>query len=288
MANQLNKDGVNIGISWCDATANLWWGCTKVHEGCDNCYAETFSKRFNNNLWGNENPRKEIVGVWKELNRLQSLANKNNKNIRVFVGSMMDVFEKPMSMIDAKIPEYTTGVLRARLFDQISDGWYPNLIFLFLTKRPSNINKYIPETWKLNPPKNVWFGTSVVNQDTANKLIPQLLQVKGNKFLSIEPQLGEITLRWAKWHDYNDPNNAKIEVINGKECLVRSQYDGVSGINWIIQGGESGNNKRPFNIKWAELMKEQCKEANIAYFFKQIDKIQPIPEHLKIQEFPNF
>ena len=48
------------------------------------------------------------------------------------------------SDIDANIPEYTTGVLRDRLFDQISNGWYPNLTFLLLTKRPSNINKYIP------------------------------------------------------------------------------------------------------------------------------------------------
>ena len=56
----------------------------------------------------------------------------------------MDIFEKPMPIIDANIPEYTTGVLRDRLFDQISNGWYPNLTFLLLTKRPSNINKYIP------------------------------------------------------------------------------------------------------------------------------------------------
>lgn len=46
MANQYNKEGVNTGIEWCDVTINLWWGCTKVHEGCDNCYAETLSKRL--------------------------------------------------------------------------------------------------------------------------------------------------------------------------------------------------------------------------------------------------
>ena len=57
-------------------------------------------------------------------------------------------------------------------------------------------------------------------------------------------------------------------------------------IDWIIQGGESGPNKRPFDILWAYSMKEQCEKQEIPYFFKQIDKIQEIPNTLKIRNFP--
>jgi len=280
----------NSKIEWTTHTANLWYGCTKVHEGCDHCYAETISHRWKRDLWGNEKPRMEIKSVWKDLDKYQKLAAASGEMHRVFVGSMMDIFEKPMPLIDSKgnpnEDDIHTGVLRTQLFAYISMGKYPNLTFLFLTKRPSNINKYIPEQWKMIPPSNVMFGTSPVNQETAGKLIPQLLEVKGKRFLSIEPQLGEISLRWASWFNYKDPSTATPGVLNGENVFIRSQYDGVKGIDWIIQGGESGHHKRPFNLEWARLMRDQCKEAGIPYFFKQIDKVQPIPEDLMIREFP--
>jgi protein gp37 len=56
----------------------------------------------------------------------------------------------------------------------------------------------------------------------------------------------------------------------------------------VIQGGESGINKRPFELQWAYDMKRMCKESNVPYFFKQIDKVKPIPEDLQVREFPNF
>lgn len=247
-------------IEWCHHTINLWWGCTKVHEGCDNCYAEKLSKRWGNNVWGNDNPRKEIRSAWNDLNKYQKIAQQKNEIHRVFVGSMMDIFEKPMPLIDANIPEYTTGVLRNRLFEFIELGYYPNLMFLFLTKRPSNINKYIPLSWKTNPPTNIMFGTSPVNQKTFNDLTGQLLKVKGKKFLSIEPQLDYINIETLGF--------------------------GGGGIDWIIQGGESGPHKRQFNLEWAWSLQVYCKRLSIPYFFKQIDKIQQIPESLLVREFP--
>lgn len=274
-------------IEWTHHTVNLWWGCTKVHEGCDNCYAEALSHRFGDDVWGNDKSRKEIKSAFKDLDKYQKLAKSKNEVYRVFVGSMMDIFEKPMPLINSKgelNENANTGNIRFQLFYQIDRGDYPNLLFLFLTKRPSNINKYIFNSWKENPPQNVMFGTSPVNQETANTLIPQLLKVKGKRFLSIEPQLGEISFRWASWHDYKTNFETKEE--DGDLIQVRSQYDGIKGIDWVIQGGESGHHKRPFNLDWAYKLKEQCHEAKIPYFFKQIDKIQPIPEDLKDRQFP--
>jgi protein gp37 len=276
-------------IEWCDHTANLWHGCTKVNAGCDNCYAERLSKRWGKDVWGNDKPRLEIKSVWKDLERFQSKAAELNEKHRVFVGSMMDIFEKPMPMIDSKgaqrmvmafgepVRPMFTDQYRDALFHFISQGKYPNLIFLFLTKRPSNINKYIPEAWKTNPPQNVMFGTSVVDQETADKLIPQLLEVKGRKFLSIEPQLDLILFEWSKWVNWPNVNILK----EGVTC-----YDGLLGIEWIIQGGESGPHKRPFNLNWCRYIFDACRAMNIAYFFKQIDKVTPIPDDLIWREFP--
>ena len=247
-------------IEWTHHTANLWWGCTKVHEGCDNCYAETLSKRWGNDVWGMNKPRKAIMGVWNDLKKYQTIAAKANEMQRVFVGSMMDIFEKSMPM-EFKGEEcfYETGNYREQFFENIDKGMYPNLMFLLLTKRPSNINKYIPEYWKANPPKNVMFGTSPVNQQTADKLITQLLEVNGKRFLSVEPQLDSINIQGF--------------LFNG-------------GIDWVIQGGESGHHKRPFNLDWAYYLKQQCQATNTPYFFKQIDKVKEIPSDLLIREFP--
>lgn len=248
-------------IEWTHHSGNLWHGCTKVHEGCDNCYAETLAKRWGNDIWGNDKPRKEINSFFNELDKFQKTAKEANEMQRVFVGSMMDIFEKPMPLIDSKgnTRHYDTGKIRELFFMNIDFGKYPNLIFLLLTKRPSNINKYIPESWKQTPPENVMFGTSPVNQETANKLIGQLLEVKGKRFLSIEPQLDSINIQGF--------------LFNG-------------GIDWVIQGGESGHHKRPFNLDWAYYMKQQCEATNTPYFFKQIDKIKEIPSDLMIREFP--
>lgn len=252
-------------IEWTDHTVNLWHGCTKVHAGCDNCYAERLSHRWGEDIWGNDKPRKEVGSSWRHLDAMQNAAKKAGVKHRVFVGSMMDIFEKPMPYIDSSSKEintrFDTSAMRHRLFFEITTGKYPDLIFLFLTKRPSNINKYIPDRWKTDPPKNVWFGTSPVDQETADRLVPQLLQVRGNKFLSVEPQLGPVVM---------DPH----------WMIGSSGYQGH--IDWVIQGGESGPGRRPFDIKWAEMLRQQCQQFQTAYFFKQIDKVIPVP-----QEFIN-
>ena len=197
----------NSGIEWTDHTVNLWWGCTKVHRGCDNCYAETLSNRFGNDIWGNDKPRKRIKSAFRDLAKYQKEAAEKGTYYKVFVGSMMDIFEKPMPLMNP-IPDYnTTSDLRIRFFTDFEFNEYPNLTFLLLTKRPGNINRYLTSYMRENPPKNVWFGTSPVDQKTFETLVPQLQKVKGNKFLSIEPQLDDIDLN-------------RID---------------LSGIGWIIQ-----------------------------------------------------
>lgn len=107
----------------------------------------------------------------------------------------MDVFKKPKSLVNHKgepINEgeaefWSKGQLRDKFFNEVVLN-SPNLMFLLLTKRPSNINKYILDSLKENLPAYLMFGTSPVSQKTANDLIPQLEKVKGSRFVSIEPQ----------------------------------------------------------------------------------------------------
>jgi hypothetical protein len=209
-----------------------------------------------NDVWGNDKPRKLVKKVWADLARFQKMAAVAGEVHRVFVGSMMDIFEKSMPLIDGKGNEIIgkleddypgalyTGDLRQQLFNNITVGLYPNLMFLLLTKRPSNINKHIPESWNDNPPENVMFGISLSCEKNVKDLFPHFIKVKGRKFLSVEPQIESI--------DLAEPND-------------KYGYP-IHHIDWVIQGGESGHHKRPFDIKWAYEMKEVCETAKCLSF----------------------
>lgn len=255
----------NSLISWCHDTANLWIGCMKVHEGCDNCYAEALDKRWKGGHWGGSANRKMVNSVWDSLKRFQKIAEQTGENRRVFVGSMMDVFEKPYPVEDSKgnlIAGLTTGDIRDRFFNDVVPN-SPNLQFLLLTKRPGNIKKYVPKAWLTTPPDNVIYGTSAVNQQTANDLIGKLLDVPGRHFISAEPLLGPISFRWAAWHDY-------------KFCEGTSnEYDGFKGIDWVIVGGESGHSARVMQPEWAQQIRDECLEAGVPFHFKQWGQHEP-------------
>ena len=278
----------DTGISWCHHSGNLWWGCTHVHAGCDHCYAEALSKRFGDDVWGVDKPRRAIKSFYKDLNKYQKIAKEAGEIHRVFIGSMMDIFEKPMPLKNEKeeMLSIDTGDLRAAFFSHIEE--YPNLMFLLLTKRPSSILKYIPKIWVTGSmPKNVMFGTSVVDQQTANTLIPQLAKVPGKTFLSIEPMLSEVDITNKGIKDgYNFPT----KFIHDVPCEWADPGDAYIGVDWVICGGESGPHRRPFDLAWARSLKDQCAKANTPFFFKQIDKvrdkIEGIPLDLQIQQYP--
>lgn len=239
-------------------------GCEKVHAGCDHCYAEVRAHRFGDDIWGGDKPRKIVKKSWGEFLTWQAEAAEAGEVHRVFINSLSDLFEKSRPLIDTKGQpmEGDTGQLRDKFFNEVVPAC-PNLLFLLLTKRPSNINKMTPERWKTNPPSNVMFGTSPVDQKTFDTLVPQLQKVKGRKFLSIEPQLDFIG-----WF------------------VPEVAANRLHGIDWVIQGGESGPNRRPFDLSWAYRMKQICSALAVPYFFKQIDKVKEIPADLQVRQFP--
>lgn len=272
--------GENTKISWCDHTANLWWGCQEVHAGCDHCYARTFDKRVGGAHWGPHAARRAIKSVWSDLAKWQKSAEAAGVQRRVFCGSMMDIFEVSKPLVDVKgnsLPGETAD-LRNRLFNEVVPA-SPNLLFLFLTKRPQNIIRMIPAHWQVERPSNVMFGYSAVNQETADQGIPHLLRAPSRHFLSCEPLLGSVSLLGEASFCLH---SGRIEPgVCHDECRERQIIDGIS---WVIVGGESGHGARPMQIEWAESLRDQCQAAGVAYFCKQLGG-HPDPRH-ELQEFP--
>lgn len=302
--------GASTAITWCDATFNAWRGCTKVSEGCKFCYAETLSKRNPKvlGMWGSKGTR--VVAsesMWREPLKWNAEAKAAGERRRVFCASLADVFEGP----ETCSPEAyaVTVAARERLFQMARDtNW---LDWLFLTKRPENIptalkaikHPRFPHTdfWALqneNPRPNWWFGTSVENQEAADKRIPELLKVPAAvRFLSCEPLLGPVDL--GAWLDdgvccpecgYEAVPDGDEWVCDnpsghGSECGWRGNEDDVvpasNPLHWVIAGGESGPHARPMHPDWARSLRDQCQSAGVAFHFKQWGEYLPVDQPWK-------
>lgn len=259
----------NSKIEWTDHTFNPWWGCMKVSDGCKNCYAETLDNRWKGGHWGPSSNRKAMSeSYWAQPLKWNAAAKKAGVKAKVFCASMADVFEGH--------PE--TLLPLARLFELIKAT--QSLTWQLLTKRPENIMKLVPWHW-LNWPMNVWIGASVEDQSAADKRIPHLLSIPADiRFLSCEPLLGPLDL--SEYMILTDTNDAGTELAEKRGWGYDSWsggfsgpgtrdaiYEAGSGIHWVIAGGESGARARPAHPDWVRSLREQCKFAQVPFFFKQ-------------------
>lgn len=260
---QEGKDvGKDSAIEWTSHTFNPWRGCTKVSEGCKNCYAETLSARNPKTLgvWGPKGSRvMASESYWRQPLTWNAAAQAFGERRRVFCASLADVFEGRETMPAEAWPEVLLA--RERLWYLIEET--PHLDWLLLTKRPENIQANVfPLWWEQGFPANVWVGTSCENQEAADQRIPHLLRVPAQvRFLSCEPLIGPISLHQAT------PCNGYYcdESVGHIDCRYWRDH-----LHWVIVGGESGTNARPMHPDWARSLRDQCQSAaGVPFFFKQ-------------------
>lgn len=285
------------GIEWTDATVNFWWGCTKVGPGCDHCYAETWSKRTGESIWGVGAPRRKIKGAPALIHKLDNdysqwsadyaggfLPKHCGPRRRVFIQSMSDIF-------DLEVPDewFVEAWGLIRQCDRIE--------VQLVTKRVTAVEKrlkLVGGEW----PKNAGLMVTVVNQDEADRDVPRLLEIKARLGipwvgLSVEPLLGPISFRWAKWDDWKPkPGFSRIAAQACEPPDPRGfrsrvdHHDGLRMLDWIIVGGESGGGARQMDADWARSVRDQCESAGVPFFMKQMTKKGTIPDDLMVRQFP--
>jgi protein gp37 len=278
----------NSVIGWTHHTFNGWWGCFKVSPGCQNCYAEAFSKRTGHDIWGPpKTTSRRLFGDkhWSEPLKWNADAEKAGERRRVFGFSMADVFEDHPDVWDA----------RQRLWDLIEET--PALDWLLLTKRPENVMGMVPMDWTEHGfPLNVWLGTSVENQDAADERIPHLLATPAAvRFLSCEPLLGPVNLSkvcMGKRPGQLGEFDQYIDAVDGWHI------DGMGfgrrlqrGLDWVIVGGESGPGHREMQMPWLVNLTHQCRDADVPVYVKQDSGAYPgrqghIHDNFWLHEFP--
>jgi len=164
----------------------------------------------------------------------------------------------------------------------------PEHTFQILTKRPERITACTPPD--LLQADNIWFGTSVGSMEGYDRIL-HLIEVNcKTRFLSLEPLHGPMNLY------------PLLSLTNE----IRTNKPG-SAIDWVIVGGESGNDTgkyryRPCELEWIQSIAAECIRHRVPVFVKQMGtylakqlkmsdrhggNIDEFPEHLKIREFPH-
>lgn len=285
----------NSTIEWTDATWNPTRGCTKVSPGCKHCYASTFAERFR----GVDGHPYEDGFDPRMVPAQLALPLVWRKPKRVFVNSMSDLFmdevadeylEAVFGVMQAaghhtfqvltkraeRMRAFMSGASAERCAAELCAGEYIDLgVFRSPEGRRDRL-KHDPPGWTW-PPRNAWLGVSVEDRKYG---VPRIEHLRATpaavRFLSVEPQLEDL-----------------------------GELD-LSGIHWVIVGGESGIGARPLNVAWARRVVEQARAQRVPVFVKQLGRkpmaesgLVPLhlkhrkgadpsewPEDLRVQEWP--
>jgi len=211
-------------IEWTGSTWNPVTGCTKISEGCDNCYAERMAKRLR--AMGQQN---YVNGFDVACHpHMLDAPSKWKKSTMVFVNSMGDLFHEKVPLV---FIEQVFSVMN------IADQHF----YQVLTKRAKRLLK-LSELIKWD--NHIWMGVTVESKTFKHRIDYLRKTAAKIKFLSVEPLLGSL-----------------------------GELD-LSGIDWVIAGGESGPRARTMDAEWAREVRDQCIEQNVPFFFKQWGGVQ--------------
>jgi protein gp37 len=251
-------------IEWTEATWNPTTGCDRISPGCDHCYALTLAARLKAmgqaKYQHDGDPRTSGPGFGVTVHPEALLEPLRwRKPRKVFVDSMADVlharvptdFVARVWAVMALTPRHIYQVLtkRPERYVRVLDGpcgcgggHLPGIHFRSLVQdhtrglRPGREVDLMAD-WPLG---NVWLGTSIESDDYVGRADALRAAPAAVRFLSLEPLLGPLP-----------------------------SLD-LTGIDWVIVGGESGPEHRPLDLDWVREIRDRCVRLGIPLFFKQV------------------
>ena len=250
--------GDNSSIEWTDATWNPIVGCSRVSEGCDRCYAigVVHRKMSPQHLGLTVHPEGERVDWNGQINVVAHLLDQPTRwrrPRRIFVNSLSDLFHpqalnKAVPWTDAQGHQFTRPLVVHVIAEMVAN---PRHTFQVLTKRPKMMGRLLSQPMfrlevnaalmdrGLPPmpggvsdpdfawPAHIWWGTSI-ELDRHSWRADNLRRFNGTTWISAEPLLGPLP-----------------------------SLD-LTGIDWLVVGGESGPGARPMHPDWARDLRDRC------------------------------
>jgi len=251
-------------IEWTETTWNPTSGCDRVSPGCDHCYALRLAGRLKAmgqpKYQRDGDPRTSGPGFGVTVH-LDALLEplRWRKPRKVFVDSMADLLHAKVPVdfiarvwaVMALTPQHTYQILtkRPERYRHVlnspcgcGSGHLPGVHFRRLvqdhTRRLGPGGEVdLLASWPLG---NVWLGTSIENDEYVGRADALRAAPATTRFLSLEPLLGPLP-----------------------------SLD-LTGIDWVIVGGESGPEHRPLDLDWVRHLRDRCVAVGIPLFFKQV------------------
>lgn len=291
-------------IGWTDHTINFWWGCEKVSDGCKNCYAERDSKRYGNDIWGANKPRRFIASAVDTARKINAIGEKTGVRQKVFSNSMSDFFETDHGQpivdhtgerlfsrdwrgpcvtndSDAEPDRAVTLTdLRTLAFRTIDET--PWIDWQVLTKRPENILAMWPDR-VTETQAAVFPGMPGPLGQPIRSFLTTAHRRNLWLLISAENQHAlDTRIVWLlKCRDLVpvlglscEPLLGPIEFsnVNGRSDFVQQMgKKALTGIDWVITGCESGGMgvRREMDPQWITAIDDQCLAAGVPHFHKQ-------------------
>lgn len=281
----------HTNIEWCDSTVNPTSGC----DGCELfnakepgkaiCYAKfiheqrfAWQARQPGSAWEQHYAQtfsevRTISGRIHEATYWGDLRGKLRLNAKpwldllprcIFVGDLSDIMSRD-------VPD---DFLEAEVFAPMENERGRMHVWMVLTKRPKRLADF-SERRPGGLPCNVIAMCSVTDQATADARVPHLLRVR------------------ARWH------GVSAEPLLGDVSLGRWMYPDQPHLDWVIIGGASGSNAPVCDVGWIEAIADDCRQAGVATFVKQLGKraglshpkggdVSEWPAGLAVREMPDF
>lgn len=273
-------------IEWTEASWNPIVGCSKVSEGCRNCYAIRAANRMNGSveayrgLTVMKNGKPEWTGAVRFIEERLLQPLKWQRPRMIFVNSMSDLFHEDVSNDAIKKIFAVMAAAKQHKFQVLTKR--PERMKTFLQSyRISQVRKYgdlsdnngfDADSFITWPLPNIWLGVSVEDQKTADERIPMLLQTPAAiRWISAEPLLGSICLDSIVTGCGQRPLHCACSPDCGCGCPK---------LNWVVAGGESGPNARPSHPDWFRRLRDDCVSYNVPFFFKQWGEWQTFPNEV--------
>lgn len=291
-------------IEWTDATWNPITGCSIVSAGCDHCYAMrlagtrmkhhpsraglTRTTRTGRIVWNgkvrfNEEWLDQPLG-WRKPRLVFVCAHGDLFHEKVpdawidRVFAVMALATQHRFQVLTKRPDrmraYFEGDRRTPLSQSAEARVGMATQYLGLELGEDVNAPYWDAFWDW-PLRNVWLGTSVEDQLTADQRIGALLETPAAvRFISAEPLLGPVDLaEYLRCPGCGYSSQDKRTHLDHRLCRAPSNT-----LDWVIVGGESGPGARPMNPQWARDIRDACAAADVPFHFKQWGEFVSVSE----------
>lgn len=279
--------GDKSAIEWTDATWNPIRGCSRVSEGCRNCYAERTAVRHVSRRDPGGGDGSPGAGPYAGLVKSTPTGPRWTGEVRFVEGALAlppqwrmprRIFVNSMSDLHHERVE----VAWLRRITEVMIGT-PRHTYQILTKRPERMRAWWETVaWHENgdprkplhrgAPPWVWLGVSVEDQPTLTARGPILAETPAAvRFISYEPALGRADFAEALgvWWNHTAGTWERTEP---------SMRTGRRWCDWLIAGGESGPGARPPHPDWFRSVRDQCVAASVPFFFKQWGEYGEVPK----------